>query len=150
MSKNFSGRDYLLYLSTAAPGDAAITTDYVSAAKLTTVSISGSRNAIDKSSKDDGDDSTFIAGRRNLTVSGSCIFDHTIDAGQGKLTTGFAAADGLVYFLVSTGVAAEEEYHGSGILTSQNRTFADESTSTLDFTIQVSGALTVVAADSTT
>lgn len=150
MAKNFSGRDFLLYLATSAPTDAAITTDYTSVAKLTNVTISSSRNAIDKSSKDDGDESTFIAGRRNTTISGSAIFDHTSDAGQAMVTTAFEAADGTVYFLATTSTVGDQEFHGSGIVTSKTIAAQDESTTTIDFTIQVSGALTAVSGDSTT
>ena len=71
MAKNYSGRDLLLYAKATAPSTATTATDYTLVGDLTDVSITRSRNAIDDSSKDDGDETSVIAGRRNNTVSGT-------------------------------------------------------------------------------
>ncbi len=151
MAKNLSGRDYLVYAATSAPTTAAEANDaaYALVGKATDISISRSRNAIDVSTKDDGDNSTFISGRRNETVSISGIFDHTEDAGYTKLSDAFEASNGTVYFLVTSTNTGDTEWHGSGVITDLSTSFTDESASTFTATIQASGAVTEVTGTST-
>jgi hypothetical protein len=61
MSVNFKGRDYKLYFAATAPTPTTISTQYTLVGNLTTVSISTSRNAIDVSTKDSGDNTDVIA-----------------------------------------------------------------------------------------
>ena len=147
MAKNKSARDYWLYVATSAPTAAADATDaaYALVGLATEHSLSRSRGAIDVSTKDDGDDSAFIAGRRNQTVSMSGIFDHTEDAGYTKLSDAYEAANGTVYFLLTSATAGDTEWHGSGVITDLSLTFSDESPSTFSTTVQVSGSLTEVS-----
>ena len=144
---NLAGRAYLCYAGTSAPSAAADNADaaYALVGKATDISISRSRNAIDTSTKDDGDNSSFISGRRNETVSISGLFDHTEDSGYTKLSDAFEAATGTVYFLVTSATTGDTEWHGSGVITDLSTSFADESASTFTATIQVSGAFTEVA-----
>lgn len=151
MPKNLSGRDYVAYAATSAPSDATAANDaaYSLIGKATDISISRSRNAIDVSTKDDGDESAFISGRRNQTVSISGIFDHTEDAGYTKLSDAYEASNGTVYFLVTSTNSGDTEWHGNGVITDLSTSFADESASSFTATIQVNGALTEVAGTST-
>lgn len=146
MAKNKSARDYWLYVATSAPTAAADAADaaYALVGLATEHSLSRSRGAIDVSTKDNGDDSAFIAGRRNQTVSMSGIFDHTEDAGYTKLSDAYEAANGTVYFLLTSTNAGDTEWHGSGVITDLSLTFSDESPSTFSTTVQVSGSLTEV------
>lgn len=142
--KNFAGRSYLLYAATSAPSDATAASDYTLVGDCTASGISRSRNAIDISTKDDGDDSTFIAGRRNWTVSLSGNFDHTLDAGVTLLEDAWEATDGIVYFLLTSTNAGDREFHGQGKITQFDTQFDDESASTFSATIQGSGTLSSV------
>lgn len=148
---NLAGRAYLCYAGTSAPSDATAAADaaYALIGKATDISISRSRNAIDTSTKDDGDNSSFISGRRNETVSISGLFDHTEDAGYTKLSDAFEASNGTVYFLVTSTTSGDTEWHGSGVITDLSTSFADESASTFTATLQVTGALTEVAGTTT-
>jgi hypothetical protein len=144
MAKNKSARDYWLYVATSAPtaADEANDANYSLVGLATEHSLSRSRGAIDVSTKDDGDDSSFIAGRRNQTVSMSGIFDHTEDAGYTKLSDAYEAANGTVYFLLTSTNSGDTEWYGSGVITDLSLTFSDESPSTFSTTIQASGTVT--------
>ena len=150
MAVNFNGRDYKLYLATTAPSPATISTQYTLCGNLTSVSISTSRNAIEVSTKDSGDNSEFIAGRRSTTMSGSALFDHVVDAGQAKLYTALAAENGSVWFLVTDNTTTAEEFYGAGVITQYDVAFPDDDASTVDFSVQVTGAITQVNGASTT
>ena len=149
MAVNFKGRDYKLYLSATTPATATFASSYTLCGNLTNVSLSTSRNAIDVSTKDSGDNSGFISGRRSSTLTGSALFDHVVDAGQTVLYTALAAEGGTVYFLISDNSTLSEEFYGSGVLTQYDVAFPDDDASTLDFTIQVSGAITQAQGNNT-
>jgi len=108
---------------------------------MTDKAVQSARAALETSTKDDGDESTFIGGRRNSTINGTAYFDRTEDTGQAVLQAAFESATGIIYFLITTDTAGDEEFYGSGVLTSKNISFPDESIMQLDFSIQVSGAL---------
>jgi hypothetical protein len=150
MSVNFKGRDYKLYLKSSAPSPATISTQYTLVGNLLNVSVSTSRNAIEVSTKDDGDNSAFIAGRRSTTVSGSARFDHVVDTGQNLIYTQMVAESGTVYFLITDNTTTAEEFYGSGVLTQYDVSFPDDDASSLDFSIQVNGAITQQNGQSTT
>ena len=142
MAKNYSGRDYKFYVLGTAPSSPAISSEYTVVGLGQTLSINQSRNAMDKSNKDDGDNSSFVGGRRNVTVSSGGVFDHTEDAGYTILETSFASSAGTVWFLASPISSGDKEFYGSGIVTDLSVTLDDESVSNFTTTIQVSGALT--------
>jgi hypothetical protein len=96
MSKNYSGREYTFWVSASTPSAADESASYTQVGLVTDLNLSISRNAIETSSKDDGDDSSFIAGRRNWTADITAIFDHTSNAGQAIFTTAMNAADGTI------------------------------------------------------
>jgi hypothetical protein len=100
---------------------------------------------MDDSNKDDGDETSVIAGRRNNTISGTCNWDHTADAGQAMFTTAYNASNGLVYFLITSATSGDQEFHGSGVCTQADVSFPDEGISSLSFSVAVNGALTEVA-----
>ncbi len=151
MAKNLSGRDYLVYAGTTEPTSAIDAGDanYSLVGKAMDISISRSRNAIDTSTKDDGDGSSFIAGRKNESVSISGLFDHTEDAGYTKLSDAFEASNGTVYFLVTSTNTGDTEWYGSGVITDLSTSFADESASSFTASIQVNGTITEVVGTST-
>jgi len=149
-SKNYSGRALLLYATqAAAPAAAATASDYTLVGNVTDVSISRSRNTLDTSNKDDGDETSLISGRRSNTVSGSANWDHTSNAGQLMFTTALNAANGTIYFLVTSTATGEPEFHGSGVVTQADLSFPDEGISTLAFSVAVNGALTEVSGTTT-
>jgi hypothetical protein len=150
MSVNFKGRDYKLYMSASSPSKASISSAYTLVGNLLSVGISTARNAIETSTKDDGDNSAFIAGRRSTTLTGSARFDHVVDAGQTVLYTALTAEGGTVYFLVSDNTTTGEEFYGSGVLTQYDVSFPDDDASTLDFSVQINGAITQANGQSTT
>jgi predicted secreted protein len=146
MSKNYSGREYTLWVSASAPATADESASYTQVGLVTDLNLSISRNAIETSNKDDGDSSSFIAGRRNWTADVTAIYDHTSNAGQAIFTTAMNASNGTVYFLFSNGPAsADQEFHGSAVITALNFGFPDEETSSVNVTLQGTGALTEVA-----
>ena len=132
-----------------APSSATAASDYTLVGTSTDLNVNMSRNAMDKSNKDDGDESTFVAGRRNSTVSGTCYWDSTSDAGQDHFQDAFESAAGTIWFLATATATGEPEFHGSGIVTDKSLSFPDEGVAALSFTIQVSGALTEVAGTTT-
>lgn len=149
MAKNYSGRDFLLYALGSAPSAASEATEYTLVGLVRSLSVNQSRNAIDTSTKDDGDDSSFIAGRRNVTLSAGGVFDHTEDGGFTILKTSLAAANGKVWFLVTSTATGDTEFYGSGIVTGLNLDFPDEDVSTFAADIQVTGALSAATGTST-
>lgn len=149
MAKNYSGRDFLLYASTSAPGTASAASSYTLVGGIRNVSITRARNAMDKSSKDDGDESTFVAGRRNNTVSFDGVWDHTEDAGYTLLSNAYEAGNGTIYFLVTSTTNGDTEFYGAGVITQLDVAFPDEDISTFTGSIQVSGALTEAAGTTT-
>lgn len=146
MAKNYSGRDYLFHVLDSSPSSPAISSEYTLLGLGQSLSISQSRNAMDKSNKADGDNSSFVAGRRNITVSSGGVFDHTEDAGYTILETVFASSDGIVWFLATPLNSGDKEFYGSGVITDLSVTLDDESVSNFTTTIQVTGAL-VTATD---
>jgi len=149
--KNKSGRSYLLYAATSAPSDATAAGDaaYALVGLATEHNLNRSRGAIDVSTKDSGDDSTFIAGRRNQTVAVSGVFDHTEDSGYTKLSDAYEASNGTVYILLTSTNSGDTEWHGSGVITDLSVSFPDEGASSFSSTIQLSGAVTEVAGTTT-
>ena len=142
MAKNFSGREYKLSVAGSAPGSPELVSLYTAVGLGQSLSISQSRNAMDRSSKDSGDDSTFVAGRRNVTVSGSGIFDHAIDAGYTILESAFASSSGDVWLIITPLNASDKEWYGKGKITDLSITLDDESVSTFSTTFQIDGVLT--------
>jgi len=147
MAVNYSGRDYLLYVGTTAPSNAAFANDanYSKVGLLVNLQFSRTANAIEKSNKDDGRYTSWLPGRRIENVSGTAIFDHTEDTGQAVFQTAFDSASGTIYWLITTVNSGDEEFYGSGILTNYTVTFNDEEPSTIEFEIQSSGASTQAA-----
>lgn len=147
MAVNYSGRDYLLYVAPSLPSAPAEANDAVYDLVGFGTSLSFNRNAaaIEKSNKDDGRYTSWLPGRRIETVSGSCIFDHTSDAGQAHFATAFASAAGTIWWLITSTTSGDTEFYGSGILTNYSVSFNDEEPSTIEFEIQSSGASTQAA-----
>lgn len=142
--KNKSGRSYLMYAATSAPSAAAEANDaaYALVGLATEHSLNRSRGAIDVSTKDSGDDSTFISGRRNQTISVSGVFDHTEDDGYTKLSDAYEASNGTVYVLLTSTNSGDTEWYGSGVITDLSVSFPDEGASTFSASIQLSGTVT--------
>jgi len=151
MAKNKSGREFLLYVATTAPSAASSASDaaYSLVGLQRNLSFSRSRNAIDTSTKDDGDNSTYIGGRKNQTMTFDCIFDHTEDAGYTKLSDAYESESGLVFFLATSTTTGDTEWHGSGVITDLSPSFPDEDVSTFTASIQISGTLTEAVGTST-
>lgn len=142
MAKNKSGRDLLLYASVSSPGTASAASSYTLVGLATEHNLNRSRGAIDVSTKDSGDDSTFIGGRRNQTVTVSGVFDHTEDNGYTVLSNAYESASGTVYWLLTSTTNGDTEWYGSGVITDLSLSFGDEAASTYSATIQCSGTVT--------
>lgn len=142
MAKNKSGRDILFYAKQTSPATASAASSYTLVGLSQALDISRSRGAIDVSTKDSGDESSFISGRRNQTISVSGVFDHTEDSGYTVLSDAYEASNGTVYFLATSTTNGDTEWYGSGVITDLSVSFPDEGASTYSCTIQVSGALT--------
>jgi len=151
MAVNYSGTDYVVYLATAAPSAASLSNDaaYAKLGLNVNLSITGSANDIEKSNKDDGVYSSWLAGRITETVSGSAIFDHTEDTGQGKLQTAWASSSRAIWFLVTSVNSADYEFYGSGVLTGLSYTFNDQEPSQVEFEIRSSGGITYAVGTAT-
>jgi predicted secreted protein len=148
---NKAGRSYLLYVATTAPDAAASASDaaYSLGGLLRNLSLSRTRNAIDASTKDSGDDSTFIAGRRNQSFTADFVFDHSEDAGYTKLSDAYESASATVYWLITSTTTGDTEWTGSGIVTDLSLAFPDEDVSTYNLAVQASGAVTEATGTST-
>lgn len=145
MSKpNKAGRSYLLYVGTTSPSDASSASDaaYALGGLIRNLSLARTRNAIDVSTKDDGDNSSFIGGRRNQSFTADFVFDHTEDAGYTKLSDAYESASATVYWLITSTTTGDTEWHGSGLVTDLSLAFPDEDTSTYNLAVQASGAVT--------
>lgn len=144
MAVNYSGRDYVLYVGTTAPSAAAEANDanYDKVGLLVNLSFNRTANLIEKSNKDDGRYSSWLAGRRVESVSGTAIFDHTSDTGQAHFQTAYESASGTIYWLITTVNSGDDEFYGSGVLTNYTVTFNDEEASTIEFEIQSTGSST--------
>ena len=149
--KNKSGRSYLMYAATSAPSDATAAGDaaYALVGGCTANDLSRARASIDVSTKDDGDNSVFIGGRRTQTISGSGVFDHTEDSGYTKLSDAYESSSGSAYVLLTSTNTGDTEWHGSGVITDLSVSFPDEGASTFSSTIQLSGAVTEVTGTTT-
>ena len=148
-SKNYSGREFLLYAAVSTPAEVTDPGDYTLVGANTGFDIARSRNAMDASNKDDGDKTSNVAARRSNTVSGTSNWDHTSNDGQLLFTTAINASDGTLYFLVTSTATGEPEFHGSGVVTQADLSFPDEGISTLAFSVAVNGALTEVVGTTT-
>jgi len=146
---NKLGRELLLYATTTSPSTATDASDYTLVGLVTETNLNRSRSAIDVSTKDSGSNSTFIAGRRNETVSASGIFDHTEDAGYTALSDAYEADNGTIYLLVSSTTNGDTEWHGTCIITDLSLSFGDDAASTFSMSAQVTGALTEVTGTTT-
>jgi hypothetical protein len=142
--QNHDGTAYKVYFGTTAPTDAFLLTDanYTVVGFLKNTSYDRARNALDKSNKDDGDESSFLGGRRTRTFSFSAIYDHAEDAGQAKVVDAYESATGVGYVLISTGVTGDTAFHGNGVVTSAKVSANDQAVSTIDFTVKMNGAVT--------
>ena len=151
MAVNYSGTDYVIYVASAAPSAAAEANDaaYAKLGLNVNLFINGSANDIEKSNKDDGTNTSWLAGRKVETISGSFIFDHTEDSGQAKLQTVWESASRAIWFLVTTVTSGDEEFYGTGVLTGRSLSFNDQEPSTGEFEIRVSGGITQAAGTAT-
>jgi hypothetical protein len=142
--QNHDGTAYKVYAATTAPTDAFDSADaaYTAVGFLKNTGYNRTRNAIDKSTKDDGDESSYLGGRRTRAIPFSCVYDHTEDAGQAIVVDAYESATGVVYLLISTGVAGDEAFHGNGVVTDASVAMNDQSTSTITFSVKMNGAVT--------
>lgn len=142
--QNYDGTAYKVYAASTAPTNAFDSADaaYTLVGKLKNTNYSRVRAAMDRSSKDDGDESAFLGGRRTRTFAFSCIFDHTEDNGQAKVVDAYETATGVVYLLITTGVAGDECFHGSGVVEDASVTMNDQSPSEINFSVKMNGAVT--------
>ena len=149
MADNYNGRSYLLYAATSTPANPSQVTNYDQVGLLVNLQFNRSRNLIEKSNKDDGAYSSWLAGRRVESVSGSAIFDHTADTGQAHFQTAYEASNGTIYWLITSTDTTQDEFYGEGVVTNYTFTFNDEEPSQIEFEIQSTGSSTHANGDNT-
>lgn len=129
----------------ATPGDIG---EYDVAGFSTNLSFSRTRNMVDASNKDSGDDSEFEAGRRTSTITGTFFADITddADAGQAAIETAINDADGnLVYWLITDNILGNRQYHGSALPSQFDLSWPDEGMVQIEVTLQVTGSFATEA-----
>ncbi len=144
MAVNYSGTDFVLYIGSTEPTAAAEANDaaYTKLGLNVNLAINGTANDIEKSNKDDGTNTSWMAGRKIETISGSFIFDHTEDAGQAVLQAVWESASRAIWWLITTVNSGDEEFYGTGVLTGRSFSFNDQEPSSGEFEIRVSGGIT--------
>ncbi len=136
------GREIKIYLSASAPQDKWDVTDYDAVAYVTQITDNITRNAINESDADSGNDSDYQAGRRDADVQITAHYDVAEDAGQDAAWTAIkddTAGGGKVHALITSNVAGDREDALVGIVTGVNRTYSDEGIATLAIAIKQSG-----------
>lgn len=147
---DFNSTDLKLYVSASAPATSDISTSYTEVGYIIDLNITRTREAIPTSSKTDGDNSSYTAGRRDWSVDVSCLFDKESDAGQLIFDTAWNATDSTVYFLITSNTSGDDEWWGSGLVTAYDNTLPDNAAAGMSATIQGTGSLSMQAATTTT
>ena len=140
---NYDGSAFKVYVKSSAPSVAKDESEYTLVGKVINTSIPGARGVIDISSKDEYPNRALLSGERNESLSLTCRYKHTQDAGQLVLMNQYYAAGGDVYFLVSTNVAGDYCFSGYGVITARPITVNHKAASDVSFTIEVSGVITI-------
>lgn len=134
------GRRQTLYLAIAQPVDRFDVTEYDAVAYGTSLSDGVSRNQINSSDSDSGDDSEYEAGRRDADVSFQGHYDFADDPGQKVAWDAINAADGKVHWLLTSNISNDIEDAGEGIVGSFNRDYPDEGMATVQIDIKQTGS----------
>ena len=140
MSK-IRGRDLGLYVArTSAPSTLTDRTTYTAVGLVTSRSMDRSRNAIDVSDANSGDDMDYLAGRRGRTLSVEGHYDAAHEAGYAILKAAYeAAGTDKIYWLLSTGKSGDKQEYGRGIVTSLNLSAGDDDAATFSAEITIIG-----------
>lgn len=143
MSKNV-GNDYGLYLVTAEPTAKSDIDEYDLVGFATELQFTRSRNMIDASNKDSGEDSEFIAGRRTSEISSTFYADetHENDAGQAALEQALESKEGTLYWLITNNELGSVQYYGEAKPSQFDLSMPDEGMIAVECTLQVTGAVT--------
>ena len=135
------GRDLGLYVArTTAPSTLNNAGDYTLVGAVTNRNVNRSRNAIDVSSADSGDDSEYLGGRRSREITLDGFYKGEHDAGYAILKAAYDS-DGtdLIYWLLTTGVTDDKAEYGRALVTALNTTGEDDGGAQFSVTLQVSG-----------
>jgi len=134
------GRDIGFYVASgSAPSDLADASEYTSVGNLTEQSYERSRNMIDVSDADSGDDSDFLPGRRSRTITLEGYYQPDEQAGQEILHDSLEADDDKLYWIISSSTTGDKEIHGRAYVSAINFSAPDEGAATFSATLQVVG-----------
>ena len=134
------GRDIGLYVhaGASAPADLTDKGDYTAVGLVTSRNMDRSRNAIDVSDADSGDDMDYLAGRRGRTLNVEGHYDATHEAGYVILKAAYdAAGTESIYWLLSSGETGDKQEYGRGIVTALNLSGDDDAAATFSAVINV-------------
>lgn len=115
---------------------------YVKVGKITALSRSVDGNKIGINNFDQGDFEEFLNGRRNVTLSVTCLYDMT-DTAQGDLEDDhLLGLNGDFQFGPDPLTAGDVLFSGSGSPSNITTDFNDDEVATISFDIQISGTWT--------
>lgn len=140
------GHDWRLYVGSSAPG-----TDFDSGDAVwdlvgfsTDTNLNPTKELIESADKDSAYESTYVAARRDATVSETVFSEAThsaTDEGQELLWTSYNSDDTSIYFLVSDGVTGNEAFQGQAYVEDLDKSMSDQEMTELDVSLQVTGGV---------
>lgn len=105
----------------------------------TDVSLSGSQDAYDVTSKDSSLYKEYLAGRKTATLDVSCFWDEA-DAGQDIVRTAFFAGTNVYVRFYLTTASGAVKYESNAIITSYAPSSPNDDVSTMDISFQLTGS----------
>lgn len=118
-------------------------TSWVKVGRVVDATLNANRTEIDASDQDDGANSSWLRGRRDLTIDGTLRYDPT-DPGQEILESSFFNDDPEPDIKVrwrSKEASGEPEYVADGFVSTWTQARPDEAPQDMTFTIRLSGVV---------
>lgn len=140
------GTDFGLYVNSSDPGSGyGDITNYDLVGFGQDLGLSIDRDMIESSDKDEGDDATFVGGRRTQEITHTVNGDITDgnDVGQDTILSALNDSTGAkVWFLITDNVSGNIQWYGTFIPANAEWTFPDQGMVEIDLTLQITGAVT--------
>lgn len=118
-------------------------TTWMKVGRVIDANLNANRAEVDASDQDDGANSSWLRGRRDLTIDGTLRYDPE-DQGQQLLEESYFADDPEPDLKVrwrSKEAVGEPEYIADGFVTTWQQSRPDEAPQDVSFTIRLSGAV---------
>jgi len=111
---------------------------------ITNISMQIGAKEINISSFDSGQFEEFLQGRKNVTMTVTCMRDDADTSGQGTLVDELITGDqsGAIVFGPGTPAAGDISYSGSGFVTNASVESPDDEAATASYDLRISGVLT--------